>query len=277
MRARIFDGTACKLGEGALWVAARESFVWLDILSHKLYEKSFVGVAGFLDLGLTATAILPCSDPMFPGVWLVASDGIYEVDLTSGARTILHRFSLPHGYRTNDAGVDPEGRIVFGVMEWQPSGLNGWVSRIEHNGSVVQLIDDVGIPNTIVWSASGRTMYYADSFLQKMYSVEYSEVKVADFFSLECCDATPDGSCVFEGHLYTAEWDGARVSKRCIKTGILLAELALPVLRPTSCAIACGEILVTTASDGLSLEQLSESLDSGKTFIAALSDFKSVT
>jgi sugar lactone lactonase YvrE len=272
----VFDGSRCQLGEAAFWHESRRSFVWLDILARELYEKSVSGSLNKCDLSFTATAILPAIDISSNGVRLVAGSGIYELDLESAEVVKLYTISLPESHRTNDAGLDPEGRIVFGVMELQPAGLNGWISRIEQDGTLTQLVDCVGIPNTITWSASGQNMYYADSFEQVMYVAEYSQMKISEFFSLKESLATPDGSCLLGENLYTAEWDGWRVTKRCVKTGVLQAELAMPVPRPTSCVIYDGHILITSASDGLEAYELSAAPDSGKTFIATIEDFVSI-
>lgn len=276
MAVKLFDDTFCRLGEAVAWLESRKSFAWLDILSQKLYEKPLIGSLMVYELHFTATAILPAADVSSNGVRLIAGSGIYELDLGSGEVVKLHTILLPESHRTNDAGLDPEGRIVFGVMELQPTGLNGWISRIEQDGTLTQLVDCVGIPNTITWSASGQNMYYADSFEQTMYVAEYPQMKISEFFSLKESLATPDGSCLFGEYLYTAEWDGWRVAKRCVKTGALQAELAMPVPRPTSCVIYDGHILITTASDGLDADELSAAPDSGKTFIATIEDFVSI-
>lgn len=272
----IFDEKICRLGEGSIWMESRQSFAWLDILSQQLFEKPLIGPLATYKLNVTATAILPSTDVTASCVRLVAENGIYAMGLQSGDLSLLHSFTLPDTHRTNDAGIDPSGRIVFGVMECQPTGLRGWIERIEHDGTLTRLVGGVGIPNTISWSTSGHKMYYADSFRQTMYVTEYPQLAISEFFSLKDGMATPDGSCVHGEFLYTAEWDGWRVAKRCISTGKLVAELAVPVPRPTSCVIHDERILITTASDGLAVEALDLAPDSGKTFIATIEDFVSI-
>tara|TARA_R110001592_G_scaffold56881_4_gene173096 strand:- start:11424 stop:12266 length:843 start_codon:yes stop_codon:yes gene_type:complete len=269
----VFDHTVCDLGEGAIWLESCQSFAWLDILSRQVYEKSLAGPLRRYRLSFTATAILPPENADLAKLRLVADNGVYELDLESGGLLLLSEISLPSSHRTNDAGIDPDGRIVFGVMEWQPTGLHGWISRIEKNGQHVKLIEQVGIANTITWSECGQVMYYADSFKQVMYAVNYSGLSVVEFYSLANTLATPDGSCEYGGCLYTAEWDGWRIAKRCMQSGQLLAELLVPAPRPTSCAIYNDRILITTARTELSEVELKAAPDSGKTFVAKLNDF----
>jgi sugar lactone lactonase YvrE len=277
MSCNIFDRTQCELGEGAVWLPRRSSFVWLDILSRKLFEKSNSGLtpAVVYDLQYTASAILIERDQSPSTVLLVADSGVYQFDLDTGESHVKHQYSLPASHRTNDAGIDPMGRVVFGVMEWEPSGLNGWLSRIDLDGNIDVLMDGVGIPNTFVWSDDGSFMYFADSYLQKMYSANYSiglSGKVV-LFSLDG-GATPDGSELVGEYLYNAEWDGGRVTKRSIETGKVVAFASLPVPRPTSCAFGSGSLIVTTAKANLTQSQLEKWPCSGMTFLISLDEFE---
>ena len=273
----IFDDTLCELGEAAVWIEARNSFVWLDILSQKLFEKSALesASASIHKLPYTASAILIPSGEADAVVLLVANNGVYELNLDTGTSFVKHSYVLPDTHRTNDAGLDPIGRIVFGVMEWEPSGLNGWVSRINLDGTIETLIEKIGIPNTFVWSENGSIIYFADSYIQTMFSAEYSSVisSCRELFRLSN-GATPDGSVVVNGYLYNAEWGGWRVTKRRLHSGEVIGELKLPVPQPTSCTVAGGKILVTTANVGLTNAERKESPYSGMTFLAGVDEFE---
>jgi sugar lactone lactonase YvrE len=277
MPSNIFDSTQCQLGESATWIESRNSFAWLDILSRKLFEKSPASLEriAVYDLPFTASAIVTLATLPSYVILLVAENGVHEFNLDTGAILVKHRYDLPSTHRTNDAGIDPFGRIVFGVMEWEPSGLNGWVSRINHNGSIEVLIDRVGIPNTLVWSDDGATLYFADSYIQTMFAADYSEAISLKriLYSLDGA-ATPDGSDLTNKYLYNAEWDGWRVSKRCLTAGEFVGEVKLPVPRPTSCAIGNGIIVITTAKVDLTEQELIESPCSGMTYIVSLDDFE---
>ncbi|AKH67854.1 gluconolactonase [Spongiibacter sp. IMCC21906] len=273
----IFDDTSCELGESAVWIEARQSFVWLDILSRKLFEKSVLGSAStsIHKLQYTASAILIPFGEAGAVVLLVANNGVYEFNLDTGISFVKYSYNLPDTHRTNDAGLDSIGRIVFGVMEWEPSGLNGWVSRINLNGTIETLIEKIGIPNTFVWPEDGSVIYFADSYIQTMFHAEYSGVTSSrhELFSLSN-GATPDGSAIENGFLYNAEWGGWRVTKRRLHDGKLVADFKLPVPQPTSCAVAGNKILVTTASVGLTDIEMKQFPCSGKTFLVSLDEFE---
>tara|TARA_R110001583_G_scaffold151248_2_gene303192 strand:- start:13583 stop:14428 length:846 start_codon:yes stop_codon:yes gene_type:complete len=277
MPIRIFDGSQCQLGESATWIESRGSFVWLDILSRKLFEKKLdiSGPADVHDLLFTASAILIRTGAPSSVVILVAENGVYEFDLDTSEVFLKQKYTLPSTHRTNDAGLDPSGRIVFGVMEWEPSGLNGWVSRVNHDGHIEVLIDQIGIPNTFVWSDDGAIIYYADSYMQAMFAADYSEAvgPRRTLFSIDG-NATPDGSDLAGGYLYNAEWDGWRVTKRSLLNGDVAGCVELPVSRPTSCAIGNGSVVITTAKVDLTAQELVESPCSGMTYIVSLDDFE---
>jgi L-arabinonolactonase len=280
MALSIFDNTCCDLGEGVVWIPRRQSIAWLDILSRKLYVKPIHGSVRTVsyDLEYTASAIL-VNKALSPATLLLVSDvGVFEFNIDTGLSSLKFSYSLPTTHRTNDAGLDPHGHIVFGVMEWEPSGLNGWISRIDLDGNLEILIDSVGIPNTFAWSDDGKVIYFADSFVKTMFQASYFDIGNTrrDLFVLSNSEATPDGSDLAGECLYNAEWGGWRVAKRSLSTGQVLERIQLPISQPTSCVVVGAQIVITTAKTDLSKEALMKSPHSGMTFIANLNDFTMV-
>ena len=277
MALSIFDDTCCDLGEGIVWVPCRQSIAWLDILSRKMYIKpidSSVRAVSY-DLDYTASAILVDQTSSPAKLLLVTDVGVFQFDLDTGLSCLKYAYSLPATHRTNDAGFDPSGHIVFGVMEWEPSGLNGWISRIDLDGNLEILIDSIGIPNTLVWSGDGKVIYFADSFLKTMFQARYFDLGGTrqDLFVLPDGEATPDGSDLVGEHLFNAEWGGWRVTKRSLPSGEVLEKIQLPTPQPTSCVVAGAKIVITTAKTDLTRETLKKYPHSGMTFIASLHDF----
>jgi L-arabinonolactonase len=274
----VFDSTACLLGESAFWHPERKTFLWLDILAKKIFEKAKGKDVVVHQFELTPSAIV--SAVAGNGVVIVCDQGILSYDLDRRHVTDLTPISLQQGYRTNDAGLDPVGRVVFGSMEHAPSGLNGMIYRVEETGDIMPLLSKVGIPNTFVWSDDGRKIYFADSYKQEMYVADYGDegiTNVAPLYNLVGGDVTPDGSVIIGGKLLNAEWNGARVAVRSIVDGQEKAEIPLPVMRPTSCAVGgeeLNELLITSSAHGLSADQLNEYPHSGKTLVVSLADIE---
>ena len=78
----------------------------------------------------------------------------------------------------------------------------------------------------------------------------------------------PDGGCLVGDFVFVALWDGASIAV-FDKSGTLVKKLSLPILRPTNCKFdaARSQLWVTSASEGLSKNQLSLYPLSGNTFV----------
>jgi sugar lactone lactonase YvrE len=129
------------------------------------------------------------------------------------------------------------------------------------------MVPGVWISNGLAWTRDEKTMYYIDSPTQKVvaYDYENSTGRIANPRTVIEVDGKtmgyPDGTAIDEeGMLWIAHWDGGRVRRWDPRTGAVLAEIGLPVSRPTSCAFG-GEdfsvLYITSARTRLSPEKLS--------------------
>jgi sugar lactone lactonase YvrE len=77
----------------------------------------------------------------------------------------------------------------------------------------------------------------------------------------------PDGGCLVGDFVFVALWDGNSIAV-FDKSGKLIKNLPLPVIRPTNCKYDAvrSQLWVTSAREGLSKEQLSRYPLSGNTF-----------
>jgi sugar lactone lactonase YvrE len=80
----------------------------------------------------------------------------------------------------------------------------------------------------------------------------------------------PDGMAIDkEGMLWVAHWDGGHVCRWNPQTGKELAEIKVPVSRPTSCVFGgedFGTLYITTARTGLEAETLAQQPLAGSLF-----------
>jgi sugar lactone lactonase YvrE len=124
-RVEVAHAVSCELGEGALWHAALNCFLHVDIYGP---SKLCAGPAVYLTspyAGGPPTRCLPM--PSFcgtvvpraggPGGLLVAlKDGVHAVDLASGATTFVANPDGVPTNRWNDGKCSPEGRFWAGTM-----------------------------------------------------------------------------------------------------------------------------------------------------------------
>ncbi len=63
--------------------------------------------------------------------------------------------------RFNDVIADPDGRAVWGTMS--TANRLGWLYRLDPNGRLTQLLDDIHISNGMRFTPYRNQMYYTDT------------------------------------------------------------------------------------------------------------------
>ena len=169
---------------------------------------------------------------------------------------------MPPEHRFNDGRCDRQGRFWVGSMHNVTRAPEGVLYCLEGR-SLRPVREGICIPNSLVFSPDGRTMYFADSLRYQLYAYDYDGAR--GVMGAERIIATttppgfPDGSTVdAEGFLWNAEFNGARLV-RYAPDGRVDRTIAMPVARPTCCAFGGPELdllYVTTASQNMSPEEL---------------------
>lgn len=270
----VFANTQCSLGEGCHWNIKRKSLFWVDILEKKLFEKKVGTAYKEIDLPFIATATFEHIDSS--KIWLVTNRGVIEFNLCNeNYRLVVPLFIDKNKFRTNDAGIDPYGNLVFSIMEHNPSGRNGTIYRVDKNKKTKKILSGVGIPNTFQWLINENKLYTCDSYLQEMYSFDYNENGIIEpskklFFSLKDSDFTPDGSTMSDnGLLWNAQWKGSCVAVYDLK-GRKIFNIDLPIPYPTSCVFGGNDnkyLFITSACVSLDKSEIEKYPTSGAVFM----------
>jgi sugar lactone lactonase YvrE len=252
------------LSEGPVWDPGTGRVTWVDIeagavLSAPLAEDG-IGAITRTDVGEQVGCALPLGD----GRVLVALTrrlAILEVDgsLTRGSEL------LPEGHRFNDGAIDPQGRLLVGSLTLGESAGDDVLLRVEHDGGVTVLDDDLRLSNGLGWSPDGSVLYSADtesgvihrrSYLDGAHGarevfVELEEGVFADGLTVDA-----------EGRVWVAIWGGGAV--RVFDADGRPGEgegIAVDAPHVTSIAFAGAELdlaVVTTASRDLSADERAE-------------------
>ena len=145
----------------------------------------------------------------------------------------------------NDVSADPKGRVYGGV--WEPAKKLGKLYRIDTDLSVKVMVEGVGCPNGIGFTADLKTMFFTDSVIRTIWAFDY-DVETGDlanqrpFVQLAESDGMPDGMVMdSEGCLWSALWDGSGVI-RFSPEGKSIARLELPA-RKITCPVWGGRDL----------------------------------
>lgn len=273
----IFSKKNCVLGEGPLWSNYYEQFFWLDITQQKIYAKSIFSKEIYFDncwsVNFIPTALIHHGKNA-KKIWIVGNNGLYLFDPIKNRIELKYKFYLNWKYRTNDAGVDAEGNLWIGVMEKEPSGLNGHIFILKSNGEIRKIIDNIGIPNTFCWSDELNAMLVSDSYQKRIYAVNIkADISSIDEYpvalDLSETDGAPDGGALDErGNLWNANWGLKRLIYHDLKK--IKAEISVNAMQVSSVCFGgenLDQLLITTAEENLTEEDLIAYPESGCSFL----------
>ncbi|MEJ8472904.1 SMP-30/gluconolactonase/LRE family protein [Roseibium algae] len=252
----VFDTRRCTLGEGPLWHPERQQLFWFDILEKRLHTQintdqqtwqfdEHVSAAGWID-----------RDRL-----LIASNTkLFEFNIATGTcRDICPLEADNSVTRSNDGRADPQGGFWIGTMGMNAEPGAGAIYRY-YRGELRKLVPDVTISNAICFAPSGKTAYYADTDLQKIWRLSLDKqgwpMGTPDVFvDLAADKLFPDGAVVdANGNLWNAQWGAHRVA--CYSPdGQLIDTIEFPAAQ-ISCPAFGGQdmstLFATSAAIGIS-------------------------
>ncbi|HKU11100.1 MAG TPA: SMP-30/gluconolactonase/LRE family protein [Sinomonas sp.] len=265
----VLDARAA-LGEGPVWDDRTGTLLWVDVHSHRVHrfdpdtssDESIV-------LGQQVGSVALREDGGLVGA---VGLSVGEIDEETASFTPWH--TMHDGDRMNDGACDPRGRYLVGTLtEPLVEGASG-LFALEPDGRLRRLLADVTLSNGLAWSPDGRTMYYIDTFLERVDAFDYdldtgaieSRRPVVDLHEAE---GRPDGMTVdAEGNLWVAMARGQAV--RCYDTRGRLQHLVdVPAPIATSCAFGgpeLADLYITTGQWPASPEQLRDWPHAGAIF-----------
>jgi sugar lactone lactonase YvrE len=238
----LFLAAQTELGECLVWDPARRVLWFMDITERTLHKL------GWLSRRWTQHAL-----PALGGGLVLAADG----SLIAGLQTGVHRFEPNTGqitfivdlepgkpdHRLNEAKCDPQGRFWVGSISTLGRFPTGCLYRLSHAGEVVCVLNEISVPNALVWLQDGEHVVFADSARRVIWRFRYdpesgglSEREV--FADCSTDQGMPDGAALdAEGYLWVTEFGGGRV-KRYDPQGRVVQMVTLPATQVTSCAFA---------------------------------------
>jgi sugar lactone lactonase YvrE len=256
--------TQALLGEGLRWDARRDELLAVDILAGRVYrgrvdDEGDLSLVRAYQLTGTVGAMVPVQSD--DGWLLAAGRGFVLLSPEGVVRQIAE--IAPIGTRMNDGACDPQGRFWAGTLADDFRAGGGSLYRLDGDGNVEHILDDLTISNGLGWSPDGATMYLVDSGPGIVHAFQFDAeagtiARGTELVTVAKDLGTPDGLTVdADGDIWVAIYGGARVH-RYSPDGALRQELSLPAAQCTSCAFAgrnLNWLYVTTATEGWSDEQ----------------------
>jgi sugar lactone lactonase YvrE len=263
------------LAEGPVWDSTRNRVLWVDINAGTIHAGTLTaeGISDdtVLHVPGTAGAVVTSREGelLVAGarrLYTIASDGA----VSPGAQVL----SESTASRLNDGGCDPAGRFLVGSLALDDRAHEEVLVRIDADGEIVVIDDDLGLSNGLAFTPNGEQLYSVDTTAGTVWIRDYDPGTGAvgprhEF--LRVPGRHPDGLCLDDnGNLWIAMWGEGKVE--CYSPeGHPLAVVEVPAPNTTSVAFVGANLdtlLITTASEELSDAQLARYPDSGRLFTA---------
>lgn len=252
--AAIAHGPGAEHGEGPCWDAATKRLIWVDLergIVHRFDPAT--GEDQLLEVGQPVGAAVPRAGG---GLALALRDGFALLDPGSDqAHMVSDTEADKPGNRMNDGKCDSSGRFWAGTMAFDSEAGAGALYRLDPDGRVTTVLENLTISNGLDWSPDERLMYFIDSpeLRVDVFDYDRSSGEIENRRPLVSTPeelGVPDGMTLdSEGFLWVAFYGGGRV-RRYAPDGALERELMLPVAYTTSCAFggeALDRLYVTTS------------------------------
>lgn len=275
--AEVLSETKLLLGEGAYWHDEWQKFLFIDIKGKK------VGAIDPHTKEITTRQLdrMPGMVGHIGGSKLfIATQGkIEEMDFNTCERKLLVEMEPEKpDNRCNDGACDGLGRLWIGTMNVKAAPHEGALYCFD--GSLKKVLDGTTISNGICWTKDHRTMYHIDSFEYNIIAYDFDLQKgiIANTrIAVEFAHGTgimPDGMCIDgDNMLWVAIWGGGCVNRYDPVSGELIGKVTVAAPHVTSCAFGGNDmkqLLITTAIDDLTDDQIRQFPLSGSLFIANL-------
>ncbi len=224
------------LGESPVWDDQLGRLYWVDSMSKKIrYYHPADHSHGDIDVPQIIGSVgLGAPGTLVAGL----ADGIYSIEIETGAATPLYRLDPPNDrVRFNDGKVDRQGRFVCGGMGIYAEPV-GEVLRVAPDGTAEVLANGLRITNSICFSPDGDTFYMADSLdkLVRAYSYGTGEEALSEprmLVDTKPYASGPDGATVdSEGCIWIALVQTGQIA-RFTPDGDLDALIEAPTDMPT--------------------------------------------
>ena len=252
------------LGEGITYSNLDKNLFWLDVSNKsKLYKLNLSSNKNFVyDLPetVTATSIKSTNE-----IILASNKGInlFNTETNTFKKKIIIEDNQLQT-RSNDGASDALGRFWFGTMQNNfdingnsiPITRNmGKLYKVDLNNQVTVIEDDIGIPNTFVWSPDNSKFYFTDTLTGTIKSYDFNLqtgilTNKQNFINIDI--GLPDGSTIdTDGCLWNCRWGGSCIV-RFTPDGKVDQFIEMPVQNVTNCIFGGSDmktLFITTASN----------------------------
>ncbi len=211
MQPELIADCLCHTGENPLWHPMERRLYWTDIPRGELYR---------LDPADGKWERCYSGEPV--GGFTLQADGALLLFMARGAIARWQGGRLDYlrretdgeqDSRFNDVIADPRGRVFCGTMH--TPARKGRLYRLDADGSLHLVLDDVDVPNGMGFTPDRKRMYFTDSDVRRIYIFDYDDETGAltnqrAWLEIPENQGKPDGLTVdSEGYIWSARWNGS--------------------------------------------------------------------
>lgn len=270
---RCYEEPRAVLGEGPLWDPQRGRLTWLDAAEKMMFT-----------LDPASGQIASTELPHYPGSYAYRGDGSMimayrnALAIIDGGTAASDQLETPGVdftvERFNDGACDRAGRFWVGTMDRKLKDPVGALFRLDPDRRLTRMVGELTASNGIAFSPDDRVMYHTDTGAACIYAYDFdidtgaiaNRRVFADFTNWR---GRPDGCTIdAEGCIWAAAI-GAGEVVRIDPAGRRVAEIPLPVVRPTSVMFGGADLrrlFITSMQFGLSPDELAAQPQAGCLF-----------
>jgi sugar lactone lactonase YvrE len=245
-------------GEGPVWHSDWPGLRWVDMLAGDVLTlESATGAVIRRHVGSVAAVVRPRTRG---GAVLALERGFALADDELGDVRPMEPLWTDGSVRMNEGGCAPDGHFFCGSMAYDGTAGAGRLYRLDPEGRVRSVLDEVTISNGLAWSPDGATAYYVDTPTQRIDAFDYAGGALTGRRTLVRIDpqaGAPDGLTIdADGGIWVALWGGGAVH-HYTSSGELVEVIELPTPRVTACTFGgagLDDLYITTSRVDTDLE-----------------------
>lgn len=252
MRAEQVTDPVAYHAEGPVWSERWGGLRWVDMMAGDVLSLAADGVIGRRHVGGVAAALRPRS----LGGAVIGVERGFALEDADGTLTHLDELWADESLRMNEGGCDPDGRFYCGSMAYDQRSGAGALYRLDPDGSVRTVLQNVTVSNGLEWSPDGTRAYYNDTPTGRtdVFDYDFDSGLTGRRTFVEIPDGFPDGLTVDEeGGVWVALFGGGAV-RRYTPDGVLDEVVEVPAAQVTACTFGgpnLDELFITTSREGL--------------------------
>jgi sugar lactone lactonase YvrE len=253
MRVEQVTGPVVYHGEGPVWHPGWGGLRFVDMLAGDVLSLTVDGSVERRHVGSVAAAVRPRRG----GGAVIGVERGFALEDPDGTVTALPEVWNDHGVRMNEGGCDPDGRFYCGSMAYDQAVGAASLYRLDPDGSVEIVLDQVTVSNGLEWSPDGSLAYYNDTATFTVsvfdYDTDAGLINRRTFAELPE-GGRPDGLTVdTDGGVWTAVSNGGAVY-RYSADGVLDEQLSVPARKVTACTFGgehLDQLFITTSQENI--------------------------